>query len=128
MTKPSALTPPFLCLALIACLLTGSASAHPFSDPQLTQKRLGDGFYEQKLIGDQIVAQTGRRFLPGQSDPQAEFKALMDSGLAAAHTLTLAPGIALTAAQTAALTHDIVWLVAEDVTLPSGGKERVLVP
>ncbi|MCE5180969.1 MAG: filamentous hemagglutinin N-terminal domain-containing protein, partial [Betaproteobacteria bacterium] len=55
-------------------------------DPQLTQKRLGDGFYEQKLIGDQIVAQTGRRFLPGQSDPQAEFKALMDSGLAAAQT------------------------------------------
>ena len=31
-------------------------------DPALTQKRLGDGFYEQKLVSDQVTNLTGRRF------------------------------------------------------------------
>ncbi|MEF9388761.1 S-layer family protein, partial [Ralstonia solanacearum species complex bacterium KE056] len=35
------------------------------SDPALTQKRLGDGFYEQKLVREQVAQLTGRRFLDG---------------------------------------------------------------
>jgi len=35
------------------------------SDPATMQKRLGDGFYEQKLIREQINQLTGRRFLTG---------------------------------------------------------------
>ncbi len=31
----------------------------------MTQKRLGDGFYEQKLINDQIAQLTGKKFLDG---------------------------------------------------------------
>jgi len=31
-------------------------------DPTITQKRLGDGFYEQKLIREQVAQLTGRRF------------------------------------------------------------------
>lgn len=99
----------------------------PF-DPQGTQKRLGDGAYEQKVITDQIVQQTGRRFLAGYASAEAEFQALMESGLAAAETFNLTPGIALTGAQMAALTHDMVWMVEQDVTLPNGIHDRVLVP
>ncbi len=97
-------------------------------DPQATHKRLGDGFYEQTLINEQIVAQTGRKLLPGQANTQAEFQALMDAGISAAQTFNLTAGIALTGAQVAALTRDMVWLVEQEVTLPGGGKDRVLVP
>lgn len=99
----------------------------PF-DPQGTQKRLGDGAYEQKLITEQIVQQTGRRFLAGYASAETEFQALMESGLAAAETFKLKPGIALTGEQVAALTHDMVWMVEQDVTLPNGKHDRVLVP
>jgi filamentous hemagglutinin len=37
-------------------------------DPALTQKRLGDGFYEQKLIREQVAQLTGRRFLDGYAN------------------------------------------------------------
>jgi filamentous hemagglutinin len=97
-------------------------------DPQGTHKRLGDAFYEQTLINQQIVSQTGRKLLAGQTDTQAEYRALMDGGLAAAQTLNLTAGVALSKEQVAALTRDIVWLVAQDVTLPNGSKDRVLVP
>ena len=98
----------------------------PF-DPQGTQKRLGDGAYEQKVITDQIVQQTGRRFLAGYASAEAEFQALMESGLALPKP-SIAPGIALTGAQMAALTHDMVGMVEQDVTLPNGIHDRVLVP
>lgn len=97
-------------------------------DPQQIQLRLGDGFYEQKLVNDQITDLTGRRFLPGYTSAEQEFKALMDQGLAAAKIQNLVPGVALTSAQIAALTYDIVWMVALEVSLPNGEKEKVLVP
>jgi len=37
-------------------------------DPATMQKRLGDGFYEQKLIREQINQLTGQRFLVGYAD------------------------------------------------------------
>ncbi|MEQ6352984.1 hypothetical protein, partial [Ralstonia pseudosolanacearum] len=40
----------------------------------------------------------------------------------------LRPGVALTAAQMAQLTSDIVWLVEQEVTLPNGQTTRALVP
>ncbi|KAG1207486.1 hypothetical protein G6F35_011000 [Rhizopus arrhizus] len=36
-------------------------------EPSQTQKRLGDGFYEQKLVREQIGELTGRRFLTGHA-------------------------------------------------------------
>ena len=97
-------------------------------DPQQIQKRLGDGFYEQKLVSDQITNLTGRRFLSEISSAEEEFKLLMEQGIAEAHTQNLIPGVALTTAQVAALTHDIVWMVAQEVSLPDGKKEKLLVP
>jgi len=97
-------------------------------DPDMTQKRLGDGFYEQRLVREQVAQLTGRRFLSGYSSDEAQFQALMASAVTQAGSLKLVPGIALTAAQVAQLTSDIVWLVEQDVTLPDGTVTRALAP
>jgi len=97
-------------------------------DPQQIQKRLGDGFYEQKLVSEHISAQTGRRYLDGYADAQTQFIALLDAGVTTATDLQLVPGIALTAKQINALTRDIVWMEERDVALPDGSIERILAP
>jgi len=52
----------------------------------------------------------------------------MNAGITVAAPLQLRVGIALTAEQAAQLTSDIVWLVQQEVTLPDGNKQKVLVP
>lgn len=98
------------------------------SDPATMQKRLGDGFYEQKLIREQINQLTGRRFLAGYTSDEAQYQALMDNGITTARALQLIPGVALTPEQTAQLTSDIMWLVEKTVTLPDGSTTQALVP
>lgn len=97
-------------------------------NPLMLQKRLGDGFYEQKLIRDQVTQLTGRTFLAGYSDQREEYQALMSNGAAYARAFNLAPGIGLSEDQMAQLTTDMVWLVSQDVTLPDGSHQSVLVP
>ena len=97
-------------------------------DPALTQKRLGDGFYEQKLIREQVAQLTGRRFLDGHASDEAQYATLMDNGATFARAWHLVPGIELTAAQMAHLTSDIVWLVEKTITLPDGSTTQALVP
>ncbi|RST48860.1 hemagglutinin repeat-containing protein [Variovorax sp. DXTD-1] len=97
-------------------------------DPNNTLKRLGDGFYEQRLIREQVAQLTGYRYLDGYDSDEAQYTALMDSGLTFARQYGLRPGIALSDAQMAQLTSDIVWLVEQTVTLPDGSTQRVLVP
>ncbi|WP_396017291.1 hemagglutinin repeat-containing protein [Escherichia albertii] len=91
-------------------------------------KRLGDGFYEQRLIREQVVNLTGQRFLDGYGSDEEQFKALMDTGIAFGKQYNLKPGVALTAEQMALLTSDIVWLVNTTVTLPDGSTQTVQVP
>ncbi|HBB2096816.1 TPA: filamentous hemagglutinin N-terminal domain-containing protein [Escherichia coli] len=91
-------------------------------------KRLGDGFYEQRLIREQVVALTGQRYLDGYGSDEEQFKALMDAGIAFGKQYNLTPGVALTAEQMALLTGDIVWLVNTTVTLPDGSTQTVQVP
>jgi filamentous hemagglutinin len=98
------------------------------ADPQRAHQRLGDGFYEQKLINDQIAQLTGRRFLGGYTSNETQYQALMDNGVAAAARLQLTPGTALSEAEIAALTADIVWLVEQDVRLPDGAVTSVWAP
>ncbi|WP_250478082.1 hemagglutinin repeat-containing protein [Caballeronia sp. INML1] len=97
-------------------------------DPAKTIKRLGDGVYEQTLIRNQITQLTGHTFLSGFNDAMDEYTALMNNGVAYAKQFDLAIGIALTPAQMAQLTTDMVWLVEQDVTLPDGSHQKVLVP
>ncbi|QDE41214.1 filamentous hemagglutinin N-terminal domain-containing protein [Luteibacter pinisoli] len=86
-------------------------------------KRLGDGFYEQRMVLDQITSLTGRRYLTDNTDAMAQYRALMDAGVEAAGDVQLAVGVALTAEQMAGLTQDIVWMVSQEVN-----GEKVLVP
>ncbi|MDX1750019.1 MAG: hemagglutinin repeat-containing protein [Methylophaga sp.] len=97
-------------------------------DPATTQKRLGDGFYEQRLVREQIAQLTGRRFLDGHANDEAQYQALMTSALTQVSDLQLIPGVALSAEQMAQLTSDIVWLVEQTVTLPDGTVTQALVP
>jgi filamentous hemagglutinin len=66
-------------------------------DPTTVQKRLGDGFYEQKLIREQIALLTGRRFTGDFTDDTTQYMALMNSGATYAKTHKLRPGVALAA-------------------------------
>nr|WP_240318043.1 hemagglutinin repeat-containing protein [Neisseria lactamica] len=97
-------------------------------DPNNLHKRLGDGYYEQRLINEQIAELTGHRRLDGYQNDEEQFKALMDNGATAARSMNLSVGIALSAEQVAQLTGDIVWLVQKEVKLPDGGTQTVLVP
>jgi filamentous hemagglutinin family protein len=97
-------------------------------DPERTMKRYGDGFAEQRLVDDQIVALTGRRFLSNYQSTQDEYQALLDAGVMAARSLQLSPGVALSAEQMASLTTDIVWLETQTVVLPDGSSTQALVP
>ncbi len=97
-------------------------------DPNITQKRLGDNFYEQQLIRDQVGQLTGRRYLNGYQNDHDQYQALINNGVSIAQTFQLTPGIALTPEQMARLTTDIVWLVQKTITLSDGSTTQVLVP
>jgi filamentous hemagglutinin len=97
-------------------------------DPSALQKRLGDGFYEQRLVREQMLALTGRRFLGDYTDEDAQYQGLLANAVTVARTWNLRPGIALSPSQLEQLTSDIVWLVEQEVVLPSGAKTRALVP
>ncbi|MGJ7580840.1 hemagglutinin repeat-containing protein [Variovorax sp. RHLX14] len=97
-------------------------------DPATVTKRLGDGFYEQRLIREQVAQLTGYRYLEGSKDDQDQYAALMNAGATFAKAYQLTPGIGLSAAQMAQLTSDIVWLVEQTVTLPDGTTQKVLAP
>ncbi len=97
-------------------------------DPALQQKRLGDGFYEQQLIQQQIGQLTGRRFLGNYTSNDAQYRALLESGATFAKAHGLRPGVELSKEQVAQLTSDLVWLVSQNVTMPDGSVQSVLVP
>jgi len=97
-------------------------------DPKATHKRLGDGFYEQQLVRDQIGQLTGRRFLEGYANDENQYRGLLEAGATFAKTWQLRPGVALSAEQMARLTSDIVWLVERPITLPDGTSTTALVP
>ena len=96
-------------------------------DPDKIPKRIGDGFYEQQLLADQILKQTGKRHLDGYTDDETAFKALMDAGISYAKEMNLSPGIKLSKEQIAALTSDMVWLEERDVYV-NGKKEHAVYP
>jgi filamentous hemagglutinin len=92
-------------------------------DPGRLQLRLGDGFYEQKLVQDQIMSMTGKAVLTNYASTQDEFKSLMTSGAELARSLDLAPGTGLSPQQVSQLTSNVVIMQSQIVD-----GERVLVP
>ena len=97
-------------------------------DPEYTHKRLGDGYYEQKLVNEQIARLTGKSRLDGYSSNEAQFQALMNSGIAAAKSFNLIPGIDLSAEQVSRLTDNIIWMVRQTAADKNGNSVEVLVP
>ncbi|MES2918181.1 MAG: hemagglutinin repeat-containing protein [Pseudomonadota bacterium] len=92
--------------------------------PGLTQRRLGDAYYELAIIREFLLASLGSRFIdPAISDEKAQFEYLMQNAIAAADSLHLSPGIALSREQIDALQADIVWLEERSVA-----GQQVLVP
>ena len=80
-------------------------------DPLATQKRLGDNFYENRLVRESIFTQTGKRYLSDTiNDDYTQYKYLMDNALNQRVALNLTPTVALTQKQINALTSDIVWM------------------
>ncbi|CAN0628102.1 tRNA nuclease CdiA-2 [Burkholderia multivorans] len=92
-------------------------------NPGLIQMRLGDGFYEQKLVQNQILSLTGKSVLTNYASTQDEFQALMTSGAQLAKSLALAPGAGLSAEQVAHLTSNVVIMQTQVVD-----GQSVLVP
>ncbi|ANS44140.1 hemagglutinin repeat-containing protein [Serratia inhibens] len=88
-------------------------------DPAQTHKRLGDGYYEQRLVRDQVLKLTGRPSVRGE-DAMAQYQSLMNNGIKVAQDFHLVPGVALTPAQIAALQQDMVWMVSETVDTANG--------
>lgn len=97
-------------------------------DPEHVLKRLGDGFYEARLVADAVMLATGQRFVGDYTDNASQYAALMAAGVAFADRFQLGVGTELTAAQMAQLTSDMVWLVEKTVALPDGSTQQVLVP
>jgi len=74
-------------------------------------KRMGDAFYETRLVAKQIRKLAAKRFLSEERTTDTEeFKQLMDNAVDIKGDLNLTPGIALTQEQISSLTKDIVWL------------------
>jgi filamentous hemagglutinin family protein len=76
--------------------------------PEPDIKRLGDNYVEQQLIMN-ALGKTDAGFLGGGVSDEDRFKVLLENGIAAALSLSLTPGVALSADQIAALDSDIVW-------------------
>lgn len=93
------------------------------ADPEKVGKRLGDGYFEQQFVLQQIGTLTGKKYLGDYGSDMEQFAALMNAGAVIAEEMNLKVGVALTAEQMASLTTDFVWLVEEVVN-----GQKVLVP
>ncbi|OXI21286.1 hemagglutinin repeat-containing protein [Burkholderia sp. AU15512] len=79
-------------------------------NPDRTEKRLGDGFYEQWLVRNQLTSLTGKAVLGPYTDIESMYRALLSSGADLAKSLNLPLGIGLSAEQVAQLTSNVVLL------------------
>ncbi len=84
-------------------------------DPDMVQKRLGDGGYEASLIRDQLTAQTGATILINGETEAQQMQRLMDNGVDEGKKMGLTFGKAPTAEQIANLKTDMVWMVETEV-------------
>lgn len=97
-------------------------------DPMNVQKRLGDGYYEQQLVMQEILRQTGKNRLQSGLTAEEQYRKLMDAGINLTKSQSIALGRELTVAEQNNLKEDVVLLVSNSVILPNGKTETVLVP
>ena len=97
-------------------------------DPMNIQKRLGDGYYEQQFVMQEIMRQTGKSRLQSGLSAEEQYRQLMDAGISVTKSQSIALGRGLTEAEQKNLKEDVVLLVSKAVVLPNGKTETVLVP
>lgn len=97
-------------------------------DPMNIQKRLGDGYYEQQLVMQEIMRQTGKSRLQSDLSAEEQYRQLMDAGISVTKSQSIVLGRGLTEAEQKNLKEDVVLLVSKSVVLPNGKTETVLVP
>ncbi|WP_254212498.1 hemagglutinin repeat-containing protein [Burkholderia multivorans] len=73
-------------------------------------KRLGDGFYEQQLVRNQVTALTGKAVLGPYADLQTMYQSLMTAGADLSKSLDLPMGASLSADQVSKLTGNVIMM------------------
>ena len=97
-------------------------------DPNEHAEVLGDAFWEQQHILEEITRLAASAYLADNSlSPQEIMKLLLDGAIEVKDELNLTSGVALTKEQTDRLTKDIVWYVEEEITI-NGVTQKYLVP
>ncbi len=91
--------------------------------PEHVFKRLGDAYFEYRLVGEQIFELTGNRTLLDGEDPNAQMQRLYDNAVEQQGSLRLELGKPLTPQQIAGIKKDMIWL---ETHLVDG--QEVLVP
>ncbi|WP_425126117.1 hemagglutinin repeat-containing protein [Burkholderia gladioli] len=71
-------------------------------------KRLGDGFYEQQLVRNQVTSLTGKAVLGPYADLQTMYESLIAAGADLSKSLDLPIGASLSADQVAKLTSNVI--------------------
>ena len=105
-------------------------------DPSTAPRRLGDNFYEQELVKQQVLALSGKAVFDNYTSAQAQYEQMFARGAANARALGLTgsqAGVSLSPAQIANLTGDVIMLEEREVDIPNTGngsttKQKVLVP
>ncbi|HEY4353701.1 MAG TPA: filamentous hemagglutinin N-terminal domain-containing protein, partial [Paraburkholderia sp.] len=92
-------------------------------NPQTTAKRLGDGFYEQQLVRNQVTSLTGKAVLGPYTDLQSMYQSLLDAGASLAKAFELPLGMSLSPEQVEALTSNVIIMETQVVD-----GQSVLVP
>ena len=97
-------------------------------DPNEHAEVLGDAFWEQQHILEEITRLAASAYLADNSlSSQEIMKLLLDGAIEVKDELDLIPGVTLTKEQTDRLTKDIVWYVEEEITI-NGVTQKYLVP
>ncbi|WP_208438385.1 filamentous hemagglutinin N-terminal domain-containing protein, partial [Bartonella vinsonii] len=91
--------------------------------PEQVFKRLGDAYFEYRLVDEQIFELTGNRTLLDVEDPNAQMQRLYDNAVEQQGPLGLELGKPLTPQQIAGIKKDMIWL---ETYLVDG--QEVLVP
>ncbi|HEY3589483.1 MAG TPA: hemagglutinin repeat-containing protein, partial [Buttiauxella sp.] len=83
--------------------------------PEYDYRFLGDAAFDTRYVSNTLLNQTGNRYINGIGSDLAQMQYLMDNAAQAQRSLGLQFGVALTAAQIAALDKSIIWWEAATV-------------
>lgn len=84
-------------------------------NPDRDYRFLGDAAFDTRYVSNAILNQTGSRYINGIGSDLDQMRYLMDSAATQQQALGLKFGVALAAAQVAALDHSLLWWEAANI-------------